>query len=109
MARTISLPKGTNGSYFKFIFHIISSDISSFFSRAETFASFLALNPLDQHSGLLYSESMDLSEDNTIFIDRYRLVYNFDGKSLQNAIAEIIEDGNRRLQGLFVVTNTESR
>jgi hypothetical protein len=76
----------------------------------ETLASFLALNPLDHHTGLLYSESpIDCSDsEQNINIDLYKLVYNFDGHSLQNAIAELIAN-KRCFQGCFLVAPAERR
>ena len=91
---------------------ITNPKIDILFNFPETLASFLALNPLDHHTGLLYSESLPIessesdSEDRNVNIDLYKLVYNFDGHSLQNAIAEIIDD-NRHLQGCFFIAPAE--
>ena len=64
----------------------------------ETLSTLLALHPMDQHTGLFYAPS---SADDTIA--SYRLLYNFNGNSVSNALLEGI-DSNQQLQGCFIVT-----
>ena len=76
----------------------------------ETLASFLSLNPADSHTGLLFTESpfrSDTLQDKTTSIENYKLVYNFDDHSLQNAMAELMDETIPKLQGCFIVAAAE--